>query len=323
MNWTQVDIYTSTKGIDPLCGRLLNIGVTGFQISDSADFQEFLDKKTGNWDILEDDLLSLKDKETTVTIYLPENSQGQEMIILMKNELDELKRIDEKNEFGRLCYSFCGIKEEDWANNWKQYFKPFQIGEKLIIKPSWEEIDEKNDKTILEIDPESSFGTGQHNTTKLCLELLQKHIKNNDKILDIGCGSGILSIAGMLLGGENAVAVDIEENAVTTSLKNAEKNGISLTNYNAYRGDIISDNALREKIGGSYNIITANIVADVLIAMSPIFSDFLIDNGILLMSGIISSRKDDVINEITKYGFSLVEIKESEDWVVLSLVFHR
>ncbi len=319
MNWIEMDIATSSVGIDPLCGCLLNIGVTGFSIADPLEFQAFLEDKTGNWDYIDDELLGLRDKVATVTIYLPENSQGSEMLSMIKNELVALKSRDEKDEFGTLEYSFKNIKEEDWANNWKQYFKPFGIGEKLYIKPSWESAENSGDRKILEIDPASSFGTGQHHTTKLCLELLEKVVENGDTILDLGCGSGILSIGGILLGGKSAVAIDIEENAVTTSVENANKNGILTEQYVAYRGDVVSDLLLREKIGTGFDIITANIVADVLINMSGIFGEFLKENGKLILSGIISERQDEVIDAVTEKGFSVLEIATEEGWSAVLL----
>ncbi len=319
MNWVELDIFTTTEGIDPLCGCLLMLGITGFQIKDKNDFEEFLENKTGNWDYIDDDLMGLKECETTVTVYIPENAQGAEMISAIKSELKSLKSRDENNAFGRLEYEFRNVKEEDWANNWKKYFKPFTIGEKLLIKPSWEHCENTGNRKILEIDPASSFGTGQHNTTRLCLELLEKYIKSNDRLLDLGCGSGILSIGGILLGAKETVAVDIEENAVHTASENAQKNNISSDIYTAYCGNVIGDEALRKKIGTGYNLICANIVADVLIGMSTIFSQFLVSSGILIMSGIISERQNEVIDAVKEQGFELIETHEKDGWVAIAM----
>ena len=173
MNWTEVNIYTTTEGIEPVCGRLLNVGVTGFQIRDAKDFEDFLNDKTGNWDYIDDDLMNLKDCETCVTFYLADNSQGADMLAMVRSEMAELAAMDSEKKFGRLATELSNVREEDWANNWKQYFKPLTVGDKLVIKPSWEKYDGNDSRTILEIDPESSFGTGQHNTTQLCLELLE------------------------------------------------------------------------------------------------------------------------------------------------------
>ena len=315
MNWIETDIYTTTAGIEPLTGSLLGMGINGFVIKDSADFDEFLNDKSINWDYIDDDLMGLKNCETTVTVYLPENAQGLENLEAVKLELKALKQRDTENAFGRLEYDLKNVKEEDWANNWKQYFKPLTVGQKLLIKPSWESVPENETRRILEIDPASSFGTGQHNTTQLCLELIEKHLKEGDTLLDLGCGSGILSIAAVLLGASAVKAVDIDFNSVKIARENAEKNHISVDIYSAYCGNIIEDDNLVSQLGTGYNIVCANIVADVLIAMSGKFKGFLEKNGILIVSGIIDSRKDEVLDVISSLGFELIEVNEREDWV--------
>lgn len=320
MNWVEIDIYTTTEGVEPLTGSLLGMGINGFIIKDSTDFEEFLSDKTANWDYIDDDLMGLKNCETTVTVYLPKNAQGLENLEAVKLELKALKLRDAENKFGRLEYELKNVKEEDWANNWKQYFKPLCIGEKLLIKPSWEKAAPDEKRKILEIDPASSFGTGQHNTTQLCLELVEKDLHNGDKILDLGCGSGILSIGALLLGAKSAFAVDIDENSVKIAGENAEKNHISKDIYIAKCGNIIEDDALVAQIGCDYDLLCANIVADVLIAMSGKFAGFLKDNGTLIVSGIIDQRKDEVLDIIKSKGFEITEIREKEDWVAASFI---
>lgn len=318
MNWVELDIYTTSEGIEPLTGCLLNMGINGFAIKDAADFETFLSDKTANWDYIDDDLMGLKNCETTVTVYLPENAQGLENLEAVKSELKTLKNRDSDNKFGRLEYCLKNVKEEDWENNWKQYFKPLCIGEKLLIKPSWEKVDDTERRKILEIDPASSFGTGQHNTTQLCLELIEKNLNNENKVLDLGCGSGILSIGAVLLGAGSVYAVDIDENSVKIATENAEKNHISKNIYTAKCGNIIEDEQLVAEIGNGYDIVCANIVADVLIAMSGKFSGFLKEHGTLIVSGIIDNRKDEVLETIVSQGFELTEIREKEDWVAAS-----
>lgn len=319
MNWKEVNIYTSTEGVDILCASLMDIGIKGFSVRDSEDFKEFLENKDGKWDYIDDDLMNLSDCETSVTVYIPDNSQGGEMMLSLSTMLKKMRDNDENNIFGRLELETNNIREEDWANNWKQYFKPLKIGNKLLIKPSWEDYDNNDGRVVLEIDPASSFGTGQHNTTKLCLEILENVIKKGDRILDMGCGSGILSIGAMLLGADSATAVDIEQNAVDTAIKNAEKNNIPFVKYTAYCGDVISEEKLDKKLGREYDIITANIVADVLIAMKDIFRDKIKDNGILIISGIISERKDEVIREVVSAGFEVINTAESEGWAAVEM----
>lgn len=313
MEWTEVNIYTSAEAIELLCAKLMDIGVKGFVIKDSEDFKEFLENKNGQWDYIDQDLMGLADCETCVTVYLPVNDQGADMLMSVKSMLAEMKAADTDNIYGRLEAELSDIREEDWANNWKQYFKPFKVGEKLAVKPSWEEYSDDS-RIILEIDPASSFGTGQHHTTRLCLELIEKSIKEGDTVLDLGCGSGILSIAAMLLGAKRSVAVDIEENAAATARENAEKNNISTEVYKTYFGNILSDEALADEIDGKYDMITANIVADVLIAMKDYFVRYLKKGGILIISGIIEERMEEVLSAVESVGFIREEVSVKEGW---------
>lgn len=318
MNWVEMDIYTTTEGIEAVTGSLLGMGINGFVIKDAKDFQDFLDDKDGNWDYIDDDLMGLKNCETTVTVYLPENAQGLENLEAMKLELKALKKRDVNNEFGRLEYELKNVKEEDWANNWKQYFKPFPVGKKLYIRPSWEHDEPEAGRTVLEIDPESSFGTGQHHTTRLCLELMESEAAGS-KMLDMGCGSGILFIGGMLLGAKEVFAVDIEENAVRIAKKNAAENHLPEEKYTVRCGNVLSDEALRAEIGSGYDLITANIVADVLKAMAPLFPQFLKKTGTLIISGIIVERKDEVIAAMEAQGFVVTDCREKEGWAAVKL----
>lgn len=320
MEWTEVNIYTATPAIELLCSKLEDIGIKGFAIRDSEDFNEFLENKNGQWDYIDDDLMGLAQCETCITVYLPDNNQGSDMLSAIRSMLAEVKSADTENVYGRLEAELSSIREEDWTNNWKQYFKPINVGEKLVIKPSWEEYSGDGSRKILEIDPASSFGTGQHHTTRLCLELLEKSLNGGDRILDMGCGSGILSIGAVLLGAENAVAVDIDENAAATAAENAEKNHIPSEKYTTYFGNILSDEKLADRIDAKYDIITANIVADVLIAMKDYFVRYIIDNGILIVSGIITERMDEVIDAIETVGFEKLEINTKEGWAAVKFI---
>ena len=320
MEWTEVNIYTATPAIDLLCTKLEDIGIKGFVIRDAEDFNEFLENKNGQWDYIDDDLMGLSQCETCVTVYLPDNNQGRDMLSAIRSMLDEMKSADTDEVYGRLIAELSSIREEDWANNWKQYFKPIKIGEKLIIKPSWEECTDTENRKILEIDPASSFGTGQHHTTRLCLELLEKYLTGGEQILDMGCGSGILSIGTMLLGAKKAVAVDIDENSAVTAAENAEKNNIPKEKYITYFGNILTDEKLSDTIDMKYDIITANIVADVLIAMKEHFVRYIKKNGTLIISGIIAERADEVISAIQSVGFEMTEINEKEGWVAVSFI---
>lgn len=321
MNWTQVDIYTTTEAIDLLSSKIQDLGIRGCMVQDAQDFQEFLEQKDGRWDYLEDGLMELAHCETCITVYLPEDGQGAETLSALRDMLAQLRAADPEHIYGRLEMQCSGIREEDWANNWKQYFKPFPVGKKLYINPSWETpTAEAAGRTVLEIDPASSFGTGQHHTTRLCLELMESEIQPGaTRLLDLGCGSGILFIGGLLLGAKSAYAVDIEENAVRIAGENAAENHLDPDSYTISCGNVITDAALTEAIGTGYDVITANIVADVIKAMAPLFPRFLKPDGTLILSGIITERADEVLETVTAQGFAVLEKREASGWCAVKL----
>lgn len=313
-NFYQVDIYTSSEAIDGITGALQDYGVTGFIIKDGADFEDFLADKNANWDYVDDSLMSLKNAEPCVTVYVHENAQGRETLEAIRALVESFKAKNSDGFYGNIRMELANVKEEDWANNWKQYYKPFRVGKSLVIKPSWEQVEPKSGDKILEIDPASTFGTGQHHTTKMVMETLETVIKGGERVLDLGCGSGILSIAALLLGASDVTICDIFENAVKTASENIEKNNFTTEKYRAFCGDIISNSALREKIGGVFQVICANIVADVIIGMSGLFAGFLAEGGVLIVSGIIDERLDEVLEALVESGWKKVSALNEEGW---------
>lgn len=313
INWIETKISTTTDAIDSISGILLSIGINGFVIEDSNDFNEFLTSTEYRWDYIDEELMERKNSPTSITVYLPENDQGKQWLFDIKDRLETAKLSSPEIDFGTLEVELKNIREEDWANNWKQYFKPFTVGEKLLIKPTWETIDNTDGKTVLNIDPGSSFGTGQHHTTKLCLERLEEIVKSGDRVLDLGAGSGILSIGALLLGAKSALGIDIDENSVRIAMENAAQNSVE-NRFNAKCGNIIDDSLLREDIGRNYDIVVANIVADVIILMSPLFKSFMHQDSTLIVSGIIHRQKDEVKEALIKNGFKIITSQESNDW---------
>ena len=316
-NWTEVTIWTSTVGIDAVTGMLMDLGIDGFVIEDAQDFADFLQDTEIYWDYVDEDLAKQKkDAETNVKIYIEDSPAGAEMLAQVNAGLAELRARDEEHSFGRCVAELASIRQEDWENNWKQYFKPFRVGESFLIKPSWEKCEQEEGRRILEIDPSSSFGTGTHNTTQLCICELERLVKPGDRLLDMGCGSGILSVAAHMLGAEDVTAVDIDPNATRIAAENAQKNDFDLRTY---VGDVIGDAALSEAIGGSYDIIVANIVADVIMGMRHILKDKLKPEGTLIVSGIIAPRSDEVQQSLLDAGFVLDRRDQSGDWVAMTL----
>lgn len=317
MNWTEVSIYTTTNGIEIINGALLRLNINDAVIEDAGVFEDFLSNETLNWDYYDEELAEMKDKESCIKVYLADNDQGRELLGKIYEFIYELKKDNNSIDLGRLEVETKILNDEDWANNWKQYFKPFVVSDKIVIKPSWEQYNEPSDgKIILEIDPGMSFGTGQHHTTRLCIEQIVKYLKEDMEVLDLGCGSGILSIAALLLGAESCVGVDIDENAVHIAKENAALNNIYDDRFNVYCGDVTEDAKLREKIGyGKYDVIAVNIIAQVIMGMSCTFPRFLKKGGLVIASGVIKKYLDEVIENFKGLGIEIIEICDSEDWV--------
>lgn len=315
MDWIKVSIYTTSEGIEPLSGRLYQLGITGLEIEDEKDFKDFLENNKQYWDYVDDDLIKEKEGETEVITYVSDNAAGHEMLMAIRNTVAELKQLDEDGEFGRLEIEINNMCEEDWANNWKKYFHPLNVGEKILIKPEWEETENPEGRVVFSVNPGMSFGTGSHYTTQLCIENLEGFIKNDTKVLDLGCGSGILSIISLLLGAKSAFAVDIDPNAVDIAYQNAERNNIDKSKYTVKAGDIITNTALQEEIAkDKYDVVVANIVADVIIALAPKAKEYMKDGGVFITSGIIEDRIDDVKEALEKCGFKIESIKQRKDW---------
>lgn len=320
MNWTEVTIETAKPMLDILCTMLTDLGFKGFSVYDPDDFEDLMAGRVGHWDYLEEGLAeALTQGNPSVTVYVPENAQGAEQMTAVKSLLVQLKSGPQAEAFGSLNMTVKGIREEDWANNWKQYFKPLPIGERLWITPTWVDEPIPEGRTALRIDPGSSFGTGQHDTTKLCLKFLEGCVERDAHVLDIGCGSGILSIGAMLLGAKDAVAIDIEQNAAEAAAENAERNGIDLANYETICGNILEDTALVERLGTGYDVVCANIVADILIAMRKLFVQFMKPKAKLMLSGIIDERLDEVLESMQEEGLKVLKAEHSAGWAAVLL----
>ncbi len=312
MDWIQVSIFTTSAGIEPVSGRLLQLGIYGIEIEDEADFKEFLENNKDAWDYVDDDLIKQKSGETCIKTYISANDP--DTLSAIRASMIELKEYDEGGQFGRLEISLSNIKEEDWSNNWKKFFHTMEIGENLIVKPFWEDVEETN-KTVFEINPGLSFGTGSHHTTRLCLEDIEKTIKDGDEVLDLGCGSGILSVVSLMFGAKSALAVDIDPNSLDTAYENLARNNISREKYNVLIGNILSDDELQKKVlEKKYDVVLANIVADVIIAALPLVKKALKEDGTFITSGIIEDRIQDVLDALAENSFEVIGEKRSADW---------
>lgn len=314
MDFTEVTIYTATAGIDAVTDALDDLGVEGYVLEDAADFADFLQDTEIYWDYVDEDLVREKSsEETKIKIYLTQDEDGARQLDGLRAALDTLRVRDTAGAWGRLVCETGVVRQEDWEWGWKQYFKPFAVGERFVVKPSWEEYEAADGRMILEIDPASSFGTGTHETTQLCMAALEQAVRPGAHVLDMGTGSGILAIAAAMLDGDVRAVVDIDENCLRTAQENAAKNGVTIGR--GLCGDVLRDAALAEAVGDGYDVIVANIVADVIIGMAPLFTRKLAPGGTLICSGILSERADEVAAALTRAGLRVEERAQKGDWV--------
>ncbi len=307
MDWLEVKIITRTEYLDDVCQALALIDVCEYVVSDKEDFKEFLENNRKYWDYVDEELEKLKDADSCVTVYL---SDGEEP------RVEHIRRAVKKIPYTDV--SCKNVRDEDWSENWKQYYKPIPVGEKVIIVPQWEEVPE-TDRIKFIINPGCSFGTGSHESTRMCIEEMEKCLQKGDGILDLGCGSGILSVIGLLLGGGDATAVDIDPMAVETAYSNLELNNLPREIYHGFAGDVTSDKKLHAEISKQkYDIVLANIVADVIISLAPFVRGFLKENGTFICSGIIIERKDEVREALEKAGLEIKEVRTMGEWAAIT-----
>jgi len=308
--WIKVFIFTSTQGIEPVCGMLYQLGITGVEIEDSADFQDYLDNYGKYWDYIDEKLMNKLEAETCVIAYINDSPSGAELLSSIREGAERVKALAEGDEFGRMIVTTDIVNEEDWANNWKKYYKPIPIGEKLIIKPSWEELPDPQGRTVVEINPGMMFGTGTHESTRMCMALLEDIVTDETRLFDVGAGSGILSVTALLLGAQSAYAVDIDDSVNIIAHENAKLNGVDDKLTTDYRD-------LADGVTDTYNLITANIVADVIIRLIPALPRLLEKDGKFICSGIILEREQEVKENLEKTGLTVTKTVYENDWCAI------
>ena len=317
MEWLEVRIDTNHAGLDAVTALRSAHDVDGVVIDDEEEFQDFLENNHQYWDYVDEELEKKMQGKSRITFYLPADDTGFAKLGEVRIALQDLK----DSGFGSLLMTLDNLQESDWENNWKQYYKPMEIGERLLVVPEWEQENVKgraDGRVPLVLEPGLTFGTGSHATTQLCLAALEQAVHGGEKVLDLGCGSGILSIAALKLGAETAFACDIDEKCLTVAYENAALNGIGKDTYTVRVGNVLTDEALRQEMGGGYDVVLANIVADVIIALAPAVRPLLKENGVFLCSGIIDTRAEEVAEQLRAAGLEIVATHSANGWFAYS-----
>ena len=312
MKWLELKIDAAPAGLEPVSALLEDLGITGLVIDDEGDFQDFLEHNHAYWDYVDDQLMQKKKGLCRITFYLEDSPDGYNTLAQVRMALSRVKQ--EHPEYGRLLLTMENMEDADWENNWKQFYKPMEIGDRLTVIPEWESAGVPEGRVALRLNPGLTFGTGSHATTRLCLTALEEAVHGGETVLDLGCGSGILSIAALRLGAASAKAVDIDDKCLTVAYENAALNGIGKDRYTVLVGDVLSNGALRETLGGGYDVVVANIVADVIIGLAPMVRHFLKPGGLFLCSGIIDTRAGEVADALRQNGWEIETTRSGEGW---------
>ena len=310
MKWIRFTLDTHTDAVDMLSYMLDEIGVEGIEIEDHVPLSEE-DKKKMFVDILPDP----EDNDGTAKVHFymePENCNPEKIMMQVQDIFQEVKQFC---NIGKGTISLSETEDKDWINNWKTFFKPFRAADNIVIKPTWETYEKENeDDVLIEIDPGIAFGTGSHETTKLCIQALDKYVKKGDSVLDVGCGSGILSIAALKLGAAHATAIDIDEVAVKVAAENMEVNHIPASQYTLFDGDLITNSFLKVKAGTGHDIVVANILADVIIPLTGVIRPHLKKGGLYITSGIINTKEEEVREALIANGFEILGVEYMKEW---------
>ncbi|MCL2616825.1 MAG: 50S ribosomal protein L11 methyltransferase [Defluviitaleaceae bacterium] len=329
MEWIEARIKTNECGVDPVISILMDCGIEGVEIIDPAEMRRFLESNPLNWDYVDEALMSAEAGDVTVKFFAPSNNHGKQLLGTIGDELRNLSLNAPDCAFGELSMSFSGgLDDDEWLSKWRKHYKPFRIGKSVVIKPTWEEYNASPTDVVFNIEPGHVFGTGLHQSTRLVVEALEKVAPQSRCMLDIGCGSGILSIIGMLLGAKQALAIDIDPTAAQIAYENARLNGIGRDRYRVFAGNILDNTSatgedLSDVFNTKYDVITANIVADIIIALAPVVPRMLSAGGVFISSGIIDERVYDVSSALTEHGFTIDELKLEDGWAAITAIIHN
>nr|WP_288555019.1 50S ribosomal protein L11 methyltransferase [uncultured Mediterraneibacter sp.] len=310
MKWNKFRLRTTTQAEDIVSSILMDLGIQGIEIEDKIPLTA-REKEQMFVDIMPEG--EADDGVAYVSFYLEEDQDKEEMLASVRNELEEMRTF---MEMGDLEIEESQTEDVDWVNNWKKYFHQFTVDDVLII-PSWEDVEPKDkDKMVIHIDPGTAFGTGMHETTQLCIRQIKKYMTPGAQILDVGCGSGILGMLALKFGAGHSLGTDLDPCAIDATHENMEANGIEASQYDVMIGNLIDDKAVQDKVGyDKYDIVAANILADVLVPMTPVVVPAMKPGGIYITSGIIEEKESVVTDAVKKAGLEVLEVNHQGEWV--------
>ena len=309
MDWIELTVHTTTQGAEVVSDALMLSGATGTMVEDRADIPD-PDKPNGYWEIIDPKLIDSLPEDVQVHAWFEPDATFQERLQALRSQLDMNRRLAPEVDLGTLAIDTVNVKDEDWSEVWKQFYKPFRAGRSLVVKPTWEPYDAKPGDRVIEIDPGMAFGSGTHETTGMCLELLEEAVHGGERVIDVGTGSGILAIGAALLGAKDVLAIDIDPTAVKVARENVAHNHLEQT-VTTVEGNLL------EKVDAQCEVCVANIIADVICMFAAPLNDHIIPGGLFICSGIIKEREQDVTGALLAAGYTILDIRRKGEWVAM------
>ena len=309
MDWIELTVHTTTQGAEVVSEALMLSGATGTMVEDRADIPD-PDKPNGYWEIIDPKLIDSLPEDVQVHAWFEPDATFQERLQALRSQLDMNRRLAPEVDLGTLAIDTVNVKDEDWSEVWKQFYKPFRAGKSLVVKPTWEPYAPKPGDRVIEIDPGMAFGSGTHETTGMCLELLEEAVHGGERVIDVGTGSGILAIGAALLGAKDVLAIDIDPTAVKVARENVAHNHLEQT-VTTLEGNLL------EKVDAQCEVCVANIIADVICMFAAPLNEHIVPGGLFICSGIIKEREQDVTGALLAAGYTILDIRRKGEWVAM------
>ena len=318
MRYIELKIHASRQGVEAVTELLMRNGITGISVEDPADLEDILNKKNEYpWDYIDEEVRDRPEFEPVVRAWIEDSEEGRQLLQSLKLQIMNLKSLEMEGrfgwdvDFGRLYAEADTVDDGDWKNEWKKHFRPIKITDRLVVKPTWEDYSPAPGEQVIEIDPGMAFGTGSHETTRLCIQLMEKYGKPGAIMLDVGCGSGILAIGGGLLGFGRVLGIEIDPDAVKAAEENTVRNGLENT-VEIRQGD------LADGVDETFDLVVANLMADLVIRLAEDCIHRVKDGGVFISSGILLEKKDQVRAAVEAAGFTILEIAEEGEWCAIA-----